>query len=167
MCIYCLREASSRGPWFDFYICWGGGSRFALLLWDVGSGKKFRCFLNLFTSLISRAAFRRFIIYPTALYSCFFFFALYNLSLCAYFRWLLSLAYFTSLFLVQHPTSQPREEPEVAPTPSGTRGGTPRGTRGGVLGVPSGFSARVDQPEPPPRVDQPEPHLGFSQRVVT
>ena len=31
----------------------------------------------------------------------------------------------------------------MAPTPSGTRGGTPRGTRGGVLGVPSGFSARV------------------------
>ena len=40
----------------------------------VSSGSEFRCFLNLFTSLISRAAFRRFRIYSTALYSCFFFF---------------------------------------------------------------------------------------------
>ena len=34
---YCLRGLLPCGTWFDFYICWGGGSRFALL-WDVGSG---------------------------------------------------------------------------------------------------------------------------------
>jgi hypothetical protein len=62
------------------------------------NGEKFRCLLNISISLISRAAFRRFIIYLFALISGGFFCALFNLSLCAYFRWLFSLACFISLF---------------------------------------------------------------------